>query len=468
VPLSQSQTVVASFVKLLCACALAAAVAAAFAPAALAGSAQAKAPADDTDPPTLVSSDPAGGAALAAPPASIVLHFSEEVATTPLPTAANSIVGGPFTVSVQGSDVIVTPLGRFVPHADAGVTVSGVTDLAGNQAPPVTVAFTVDRVPAVIGLMLSRTTVTAGKMTELSGLVGQPSAFATSGSLPVAGLQVMLERRYAGEAGFSALTPTTTDATGHVMRRLSPKANATYRVTTAETADLLATSAEIAVSVRPKLVFETQPAIWKGQKIVFRGSVSPSHPGATVTIQHKVGDEWQSFRDVTLNSKSHFSSRWEPPKVATYRFRLTMAADAQHLEKTTAGRATKVAPPNPHGISPAYKHFIVVDLSECHLYYYESGVVIRKFDCVVGKPSTPTPIGQWPVYQKVVGMWGPYGPFTMWYHSPYHFGIHGTNEPWLLSRFPRHFSHGCTRLANKNITWLFPKVPVGTPVRNIP
>ena len=95
-----------------------------------------------------------------------------------------------------------------------------------------------------------------------------------------------------------------------------------------------------------------------------------------------------------------------------------MAADEQHLSRTTPAARPSVSPPNPHHISPAYTHFIVVDLSECHLYYYESGrLVIRKFDCVVGKPSTPTPIGQWPVYQKVVGMWGPYGPFTMWYHS---------------------------------------------------
>jgi lipoprotein-anchoring transpeptidase ErfK/SrfK len=54
----------------------------------------------------------------------------------------------------------------------------------------------------------------------------------------------------------------------------------------------------------------------------------------------------------------------------------------------------------------------------------------------------------------------------MSYHSPY--AIHGTNEPHLLGRFPRNFSHGCTRLHNANAVWLYDHAPVGTPVWNVP
>ncbi len=48
------------------------------------------------------------------------------------------------------------------------------------------------------------------------------------------------------------------------------------------------------------------------------------------------------------------------------------------------------------------------------------------------------------------------------------YAIHGTNEPWLLKRNPRNYSHGCTRLANADITWLYSRVHVGTPVWNVP
>jgi lipoprotein-anchoring transpeptidase ErfK/SrfK len=64
-------------------------------------------------------------------------------------------------------------------------------------------------------------------------------------------------------------------------------------------------------------------------------------------------------------------------------------------------------------------------------------------------------------------MWpgGPYGSRIMSYHSPY--AIHGTDQPHLLKRFPRDFSHGCTRLSNSHAIWLYDHAPLGTPVWNV-
>ena len=408
----------------------------------------------DVDPPVLVSSEPAGGAALAAPPATLVLHYSEPLDAAVAPTA--SLTGGPpVTAAVQGSDVVVTPQGFFLPHSSCTLTVDNVADPAGNHAAEVVISFTVERVPAVVRLSATRTVMTYGGEARLRGRVNIVSPL------------MALDRMFAGEPDFSPLAQVQAAADGAFSWVITPKASVTYRVTSPETADLLATRAEAHVDVRPRLIFEVPQVTWKGARVALRGQAKPGHPGAVVTIQRKYGTEWRDWRQVTLNSRSRFSTRWRARHKGTYRFRLKMAADTEHLANTTAVRIIKVAPPNPHNISPLYRHFIVVDLSECHLYYYERGVVLRRFDCVVGKPSTPTPVGQWTVYQKVVGMWGAYGPYTMWYHYPYHFGIHGTNEPWLLSRFPRYYSHGCTRLANRNISWLFPRVPVGTPVRNV-
>ncbi len=41
-------------------------------------------------------------------------------------------------------------------------------------------------------------------------------------------------------------------------------------------------------------------------------------------------------------------------------------------------------------------------------------------------------------------------------------GVHGTNAPWLLGQA---VSHGCVRMANRDIQYLRSVVPVGTPVK---
>jgi Uncharacterized protein conserved in bacteria len=55
----------------------------------------------------------------------------------------------------------------------------------------------------------------------------------------------------------------------------------------------------------------------------------------------------------------------------------------------------------------------------------------------------------------------------MYYRRQGGIAIHGTNEPWLLSRFPRPFSHGCARMYNAQALWLYARCPRGTRVHNI-
>ena len=66
------------------------------------------------------------------------------------------------------------------------------------------------------------------------------------------------------------------------------------------------------------------------------------------------------------------------------------------------------------------------------LYYYENGKLRRVFPVVFGKPSTPTPVGRFAVYSKTAGPSAAFGPLVLWYHRGY--GIHGTNQEYLLSR----------------------------------
>jgi lipoprotein-anchoring transpeptidase ErfK/SrfK len=130
-----------------------------------------------------------------------------------------------------------------------------------------------------------------------------------------------------------------------------------------------------------------------------------------------------------------------------------------------AAAAVPVFGANPHGVPASAPHYLVQAISETHLYYYQRGKLRRVLPVVFGKPSTPTPIGSFRVYSKTTGPSAAFGPLVLWYHRGY--GIHGTNQEHLLALPPRYYSHGCTRNYNDNIRWLWPLVPVGTPVRNI-
>ena len=141
------------------------------------------------------------------------------------------------------------------------------------------------------------------------------------------------------------------------------------------------------------------------------------------------------------------------------------AADAEHLEGQSAEQRVLVIKPNPYHVPIDAKAMIVVDISQYRMHFFSGGVEVRSFPCVTGRPSLPTPIGHFKIYARGMYPGGPYGARIMSYHPPC--AIHGTNEPWLLSKFPRNFSHGCTRLYNSDAIWLYDRAPLGTPVWNV-
>jgi lipoprotein-anchoring transpeptidase ErfK/SrfK len=151
--------------------------------------------------------------------------------------------------------------------------------------------------------------------------------------------------------------------------------------------------------------------------------------------------------------------------VGTYPLRAVTAADAEHLEGKSPVHRVVVIKPNPYHVPIEAKAMIVVDISQYRMHFFSRGLEIRSFPCVTGRPSLPTPIGHFKIYARGMYPGGPYGARIMSYHPPC--AIHGTNEPWLLSKFPRNFSHGCTRLYNSDAIWLYDRAPLGTPVWNV-
>lgn len=87
---------------------------------------------------------------------------------------------------------------------------------------------------------------------------------------------------------------------------------------------------------------------------------------------------------------------------------------------------------------------------------------IKTYPVAVGRPSTPTPPGQWTVVQKALNPGGPFGARWMRLSVPWGgYGIHGTNNPASIGKA---VSHGCIRLYNNDVIELYDLVPIGTPV----
>jgi lipoprotein-anchoring transpeptidase ErfK/SrfK len=116
---------------------------------------------------------------------------------------------------------------------------------------------------------------------------------------------------------------------------------------------------------------------------------------------------------------------------------------------------------------------ISVDLSERRLEVFRDGKLVLRSAAAIGASITPTPTGHYYVNQRLVAPdpWGPFGPAAIgisafspvlqdWAQGG-PIAIHGTNDP---SSIGKPASHGCIRIGNDSITWLFRSVPLGAPV----
>jgi lipoprotein-anchoring transpeptidase ErfK/SrfK len=117
---------------------------------------------------------------------------------------------------------------------------------------------------------------------------------------------------------------------------------------------------------------------------------------------------------------------------------------------------------------------IVVDLAARRVKAYRDGRLAGDFKAVVGKPSTPTPTGEFFV-EEILRMAPsePGGPFALalsarsnvlqeFEGGPGQIAIHGREN--LGGTLGTAASHGCVRLASASIDWLSTRIVPGTPV----
>ncbi|HEX7612858.1 MAG TPA: L,D-transpeptidase [Candidatus Limnocylindrales bacterium] len=117
---------------------------------------------------------------------------------------------------------------------------------------------------------------------------------------------------------------------------------------------------------------------------------------------------------------------------------------------------------------------IVVDTSRRRVIFYQRGRRVRIVKAVVGKPSTPTPHGEFFVEEVIKLRAGDAGaPFALalsarsnvfqeFEGGPGQIALHGlTNVGGVLGSA---VSHGCVRLSDNTMRWLVLRISPGVPV----
>jgi lipoprotein-anchoring transpeptidase ErfK/SrfK len=307
-------------------------------------------------------------------------------------------------------------------------------------------------------------TITAGGSAVVSGVLVDDAG-------GVSGASIELLQRPAGTAGewSAAATPTTTGADGAFSFRVAPSTSTDYQARSSGGSGDPVAQADARVTVRPRLTFSAPSGLWAGETVLLRGSVAPAHPpGTVVVVDRKVDGVWQQLLTVSLDASSRFSIRWTPVDFGYYRLRARMEADTEHDAGVSASRTVVVNRSNAHDVPMRYAHYVVIVRHEYRLYYYEHGVLVRGFDVALGRPGYRTPLGLFRVYGKRKPAGGALGACAMFYRRQGGIAIHGTNRPSLIRRpAPRGFSHGCARMLNRQVLWLYARVPVGTRVHNL-
>lgn len=112
---------------------------------------------------------------------------------------------------------------------------------------------------------------------------------------------------------------------------------------------------------------------------------------------------------------------------------------------------------------PNKTYRIAIDVIQKILTLRLGNDIVATFPVAVGKPQTPTPLGDWKIVYKAMNPGGAFGARWMRLSIPFGgYGIHGTNNPPSIGTAA---SHGCIRMFNEDVIKLYDLVPIGTSVK---
>jgi lipoprotein-anchoring transpeptidase ErfK/SrfK len=149
---------------------------------------------------------------------------------------------------------------------------------------------------------------------------------------------------------------------------------------------------------------------------------------------------------------------------------LAMTTLSAALQTSTPPAASPKAPE----LAKASVRWIIVSLPDRKLALFKDGQVLRVYGVAVGKASTPSPVGEFKIVNRVLnptyyhkgqvipaGENNPVGSRWMGL-SAKSYGIHGTNQPKSVGTAA---STGCIRMGKEDLEELFALVEVGDAVQ---
>ncbi|NLV15964.1 MAG: L,D-transpeptidase family protein [Syntrophomonadaceae bacterium] len=116
-------------------------------------------------------------------------------------------------------------------------------------------------------------------------------------------------------------------------------------------------------------------------------------------------------------------------------------------------------------VDPEAATSIIIDRGTRTLTILVGGKFHKQYQVAVGKPETPTPLGDWRIVHRSLNWGSGFGTRWMGLNVPWGiYGIHGTNKPHSIGSYA---SHGCIRMFNNSVEEIYPLTKVGTPVKII-
>lgn len=116
-------------------------------------------------------------------------------------------------------------------------------------------------------------------------------------------------------------------------------------------------------------------------------------------------------------------------------------------------------------VDPEAEATLLIDRGTRTLTVLIGGKFHKQYRVAVGKPGTPTPLGDWRIVHRSTNWGSGFGTRWMGLNVPWGiYGVHGTNKPYSIGSYA---SHGCIRMFNNSVEEVYPLTRVGNLVRII-
>lgn len=206
-------------------------------------------------------------------------------------------------------------------------------------------------------------------------------------------------------------------------------------------------------------------------------STSPSYgktarTTAVLNLRRGAGTSYSSImkipQNTTVNVLASYSNGWSKVSYSgkvgfvSNQYLTTGGGVQSNNNNNSTGRCTS---------GYATNTLIIVDKSSRRVNFYRNCRLVRSMPCAIGKASTQTPSGKYrilekiqnrPYYKNHIPGGDPRNPLgKYWLGIGNGYALHGTNNEGSIGGA---VSHGCMRMYNSDIQWLYSQAKVGTTV----